>query len=545
MDKKKNDAPAVQSNNASSVSSISSSTSIAQNTAGKQGFLDGGKKKKSWDKSKCRCLPIDAKVYSLAIKVYDEQLLYGWDFTCNAIRVSDSKHYHIIGIKHFRDTYSDGGLFWKPAIEKPHYHIILRCGNRKERIRVKNALEGLGIYFRPGDDDWLWANHGVEAVGNFGSYATYLTHETEAAIADGKELYFIDELVSNLTEDEIVAVREGYIRVSTGTRKVTPQELVELDDTAYKLGYDLKNFDAWYGSLSFNIRSHSKMKTIRESYNRGVSARITDNSEVLRLCVYIKGEPNSGKTYASKHALAGKAIHVVEGGKTGKFDDLRPDHDAIIVSDDTCPNPLNMTDNYICRAYKRQNNNPAWAGNYFIVTSNLSFEEWLVACKISTKSKHYQAMISRFYICEIKQRKDGTNYLALQSASTRGSKEEQMQRVDMFMDFKSKFDATIKNYHPDIDTVDYSSLIDPSYKEEVEEHNAEVAEREKQLKIEADATARAERERQEEFLRGRFEVQFGRKPKDYECTDYEWMKQCLIDGKISPLYNPDSSVRDY
>ena len=224
---------------------------------------------------------------------------------------------------------------------------------------MKKVLDGLGIYFRPNDDNWLWAHHGVETVNDFGGYATYLTHETDAAIADGKELYYINELVSNLSEDEIIAIREGYIRVSTGTQKVTSQELVELDDIAYKLGYDLKNFDTWYNSLNFNIRSHSKTKTIRESYNRGVSARINDNSEVLRLCVYIKGEPNTGKTYAAQKALAGNAFYIADGGGSGKFDNLRADHDAIIISDDVCPNLLNMSDNYICRAYKRQNNNPA------------------------------------------------------------------------------------------------------------------------------------------------------------------------------------------
>ena len=77
----------------------------------------------------------------------------------------------------------------------------------------------------------------------------------------------------------------------------------------------------------------------------------------------------------------------------------------IIIDDDVCPNLLNMTDNYICRAYKRQSNNPAWTGKYFIVTSNYTFDEWIAMCKLG--EKHYEAAHSRFYICEIRQNQMG------------------------------------------------------------------------------------------------------------------------------------------
>lgn len=71
---------------------------------------------------------------------------------------------------------------------------------------------------------------------------------------------------------------------------------------------------------------------------------------MLRLCVFIYGEPNSGKTCASEKALSGKRYLTVKGSSTGKFDNLRVDHRSIIIADDVCPNLLNMTDNYIRRA---------------------------------------------------------------------------------------------------------------------------------------------------------------------------------------------------
>lgn len=103
-------------------------------------------------------------------------------------------------------------------------------------------MDCLGIFFRPGLDDIIWQEHGVETIGNFTGYAMYLTHETKEAIDDAKELYSIDELISNLTKDEIIHIREGYIRVSVNAHKVTGDELAALDQDAYNLGYALKIF---------------------------------------------------------------------------------------------------------------------------------------------------------------------------------------------------------------------------------------------------------------------------------------------------------------
>jgi hypothetical protein len=188
------------------------------------------------------------------------------------------------------------------------------------------------------------------------------------------------------------------------------------------------------------------MKTVKESYQRGVEKRIAEKKTVLRLCVFIKGNPNTGKTFASLEALQGKRIHTVEGGGTGKFDSLRADHEAIVISDDVCPNLLNMADNYICKVYKRQNNNPAWSGNYLIVTSNLCFEEWLDACKISQKA-HVNALKTRFYICEIVKNGDH-NRLELLSSSSRGTPQEIESKMNMFIDFQNKFNESMASYSP-------------------------------------------------------------------------------------------------
>jgi len=425
--------------------------------------VDAGKTGKRV-KKKGKFVPYKSKLYSVAIKCYEEQLPYGFEYTATQVQGLNPEDFQALMIRHDRDLVSDG--IWQVSTEKWHIHLIIRTSDKKKRFRLNKMMERLGIVYRPGKDDLLWENHGVETVGNFSGYATYLTHETPDAIRDGKQLYDISEIISNLTLNEIKQVRDGYYRATVGPHIVTAEELAEMDAQAYSLGYGLGDFDSWYGSQPFHVRASAKMRTIRESYFRGVEVRVRERTAVNRLCVYIQGEPNTGKTYAATKALAGKQVLTIGGGGTGKFDYLRPDHDAIVIDDDIAPNLLNMTDNYICRAYRRNNNNPVWAGEYFIVTSNLSFESWLRKCGIKTKAifegdetVHYKAMLSRFFVCRLKF-ENGVNRLALTSPSTRGSRKEQIERLKKYLDFRDKFDETMKGYKPGMNEVDYSGVIE-------------------------------------------------------------------------------------
>jgi hypothetical protein len=472
MDGIKKDASAVVRQDAS-VPQIISTNSIPQNTLVNQGQAssNGNSKKKS-KKGERHMLGYNASTYSAAFKFYNEQLPQGESALIQAIQKSDKRKVQILAIKHYRDTVTDG--IWAVAAVKPHWHVIVRMTNRKDRMTVCTILKDLHIKYRKGVDDELWMNHGVETTGNFPGYAMYLTHETKDAIRDAKERYDVSEIISNLTPEEVEQIRDGYIRVSE-KRKLTQDELVALDKEAYDMGYSMKNFDSWYNDQPFVVRSNAKMKVIKESYDRGVKARVDEHQEINRLCIFIQGDPNTGKTYAAKKALDGKRILPVGGGGTGKFDLLRPDHDAIVVDDDVCPNLLNMTDNYICRAYKRNSNNPAWAGCYFVVTSNLSFGEWLERCGIHTRERddfgmvhcsspmtaHFKAMKTRFFICRLKADENGVNHLALTSPSSRGSSQDQLERLNKFLEFKHKFDDTIASYVANSNYVDYSSFIEP------------------------------------------------------------------------------------
>lgn len=456
IDEKKDISVVGQKMSGGASNNVSLDKSISQKATSGKKF--GGKRQP-------KVLGNEAKVPNVALKFYDEQLPYGWQYTIDQILSLDSSKYQVIAICHDKDEVTDG--IWDIALDKKHYHVIFRCVNRKERIRIKTILSTLGIEFRKGQDDFLWINHGVETVGDFAAYANYLTHETAEAIADGKHLYDVTELVSNLNLKGIEQVRDGYTRILKDDLRVTTSDLMALDEEAWKLGYDLKNFQTWYDSLPFVIRSHSKVKTIRERYKSGVDQRIVDSVEVTRLCIFIEGDANTGKTFASERSIPANDIVTVRGGGTGKFDKLRPDHMGILIDDDVCPNLLNMTDNYPCYVYKRNSGNPVWAGDHFVVTSNKSFGEWLFDCGIKTscyenggykRTKHFEAMVSRFYICRI-EAQNGVNKLKLLSPSTRGTNDEQLKRLEMFMSFRETFNATISSYTPKSNKIDYSKFI--------------------------------------------------------------------------------------
>lgn len=410
-------------------------------------------------------LTMESKVTTLALKFYPEQLPGGWDNLKKIIKAIDKALYQVLAIMHYKDYLKDD--IWAPSNEKPHIHIIFRMTDTSKSIRVKQILQMLNVVFRQGIDDKLWKEHGAETCVHFDAYAMYLTHDTRQARLDGKAQYDVDEIVSNLNADEIQLVRDGYIRVSQQHHKVSLDEMIQIDKEAEQLGYNLKDFTDWYADLPFVIRKKSDMKTIRESYERGIHRRVNENTKINRLCVFIEGQPNQGKTYGAIQALAGKKILPVGGGGTGKFDRLSPSHEAIVIDDDVAPNLLNMTDNYICQAYKRQSSNPYWCGQYFVVTSNKNFKDWLESCGIKSDI-HVAAMFSRFYVCHI-ENVNGNNKLICDSVSTRGTATEQEERRDMFLEFQQRMNDSLQSYIPNSVSIDYSSVMPEKYLKDSEE----------------------------------------------------------------------------
>ena len=396
---------------------------------------------------KAKFLTMKSQVRMISIKCYEEQLPYGWEETVKRIKKISKDKWIVIAIKHDKDSVTDE--VWEPPLEKAHFHIIVKFVNG-DHPRVKNILEALDVVYRPIEDEVLWKNHGVEAIEDWVNMVTYLPHLTDDAKKDGKYEYGLEELVSNLTIEEIENIMGSYVH------KVKDTDLKTLDREAFEKGYSLYDFDDWYKDFDFEIKRKSDMKVIRESYQFGVQKRIEEHEEIIRLCIFIQGEKNQGKTYATRKALEGKKYLVTSPG-TGKFDELKATTQAIIIDDDVCPNLLNMTDNYMCKAYRRNKDNPAWTGDYFVVTSNLSFDEWLKESNI-TKESHIDAMHTRFYVCFVRNKK-----LVCKGKCTRGTMEVQEKRDRMYREFKKKFEESISQYNPQMYSTD---LFDVNTSEE-------------------------------------------------------------------------------
>ena len=320
----------------------------------------------------------------------------------------------------------------------------------------------LGVVFRPELDELIWRERGVERIKTLEQAVAYLTHETPECDVKGKELYDRDDIVSNLEPDEIDQLRDGYVRISHSKHKATVDEQIKLAQVAYNAGYaGDKSWREFVATLPFLLQKGSVYNLYRERYQLGVDDRMRERAEVLRLCVFIKGEANQGKTYAAKHAFDGRGFNIVEigdGGKTGKFDNINEDVDVLIIDDAIISDVLGMADNKVCRVYRRNGFNPYWCGEYFIVTSNLSFEDWAKYCGITDRTM--DAAKSRFYICEIVEQGDGRKFLHVPAdcISKRGTPEEQEQRRDRFIEFRKQFEKIVNEYRPNARAVDYSMV---------------------------------------------------------------------------------------
>lgn len=91
-------------------------------------------------------------------------------------------------IEHDRDLNKDGTL--KPR----HIHLLLRTVNSRTVVDVRNWFKGFT------DDKGLPVNTLGQEMHDIGSSFEYLTHDTEAAISEGKFRYDPADIVSNDVE---------------------------------------------------------------------------------------------------------------------------------------------------------------------------------------------------------------------------------------------------------------------------------------------------------------------------------------------------------
>lgn len=417
-------------------------------------------KKAKWTREGLRTLLPGDKPASFAVQFCDENCINGWEAVCRVIKDMDPDELQIIAICHDRDSSAAEGGPWRPSSIKRHFHAVIRGGEPSVKPRVGATLRRLGIAFRPGEDDWMRDAHGIEATGKLVGYIAFLLHGNGYQ-GDGEARYAASELVSNLPADKLEAICGFAMRGPAG--KLDAGAVDRLRDAARDLGRTFGNFDEWYDGLPFDHdQKAKKMKDLRKSYDLGVEERRGEDENVVRLSVFISGPHGSGKSTAAAMAVdaPNSGILRVGGGGRGRFDDLRPWTQAIIVDDDVSPGLLNLADNRITSPYSRGSNH-MWTGAYFIVTSNLSFDKWAVKCGVDIDQ--LSAARDRFYICAaIGEGRD--RHLGLQSESHRGSEQVERERLAMFLDFQERFNQALSSYDPKA-SIDYESYKDPAFRE--------------------------------------------------------------------------------
>lgn len=356
------------------------------------------------------------------------------------------RHWEVEAICHDRDEVANPDDMFAPAIVKPHFHVIIRDANNK-RFFVETVLKALGLHYQKEDSE-LFYEHGCTTVADFNAYSVYLTHETEQAKKDGKELYDLSEVMTNMTLDELKDIRAGYSRLQSKS-KLSDHDWNELANYASKLGDELGDFDAWSKSvLTFAQRTGRKFKALQDEFNKHLTDAVDDSPDLTRCCILISGNANDGKSWTTTHALQnlGEKIYPARSS-SGKYDGLQSTATAMTFDDRMITDALNVTDNRAVVLHGRgTGGDKAWLGRYVVVTTNLPIGDFFNN-QVRFNSQ-IDAIKSRFYTCILVYDYYGHGHLEVVDTCTRGTAKDIQARNDLFTRFADEFNKLIANYHP-------------------------------------------------------------------------------------------------
>ena len=330
--------------------------------------------------------------------------------------------YIAILIKHNKDEVTDG--VWEIATVKPHYHLLFKTRNYKDRLRTSTVLNRLGIHFDKEYDEALVKGNGLEVPEHFENYAKYLLHNTPQALKDNKFVYSISDLVMNIGVGEYIEMTAySHSKVRLSPKEVDEfvrNKIVEME----KAGMSLKDWDTLYDELPLDVkRSVRDVSILKKKFDFGLRKGIENYGILPKVNIYLKGAPNSGKTFTSLTVLRRRGrVHEITGGNTGKFDTMSPDKSCLLVDDNKVSDPLNLFDYKPAMTYRRGSGNAVCMTTTNIITRNDEFSDWLLECGIDAemyydsfgkphflvdddkkggyyrmvKQVHWDAMISRF-----------------------------------------------------------------------------------------------------------------------------------------------------
>lgn len=382
---------------------------------------------------------------------FDTQLKYLRDYFYGLTK--QTFDYWWDSIIHYRDTNIDD--LWGKSSEKPHAHLLtVSCrrqssNNKLIPHRISTLINSLGLNYRP-EDDIMMSRGGIIPL----SYQknehirsmVYHTHETvEAQETIGKELYDRSERYTNIPSDVLDEWYEYYFKFMNMSKRhdvelPTKAKISDYMDYAFDLGFHCDDLDDFLNSIPrHHLLANGVINSIRFMYEQGVTQFLKSPAakHLIRCCIYIQGEANTGKTHTTNLTFEELKIPCVniDGSDSGRFDNVTPSVKALLFNDTSVPNILNLADNKAVALYRRNRNNPIFCGNYIVITSNLSFNDFLA--KYAYQFAQRKAISSRFYVVELDPY---TSTLNVIDRSTRGLPDEISERDKLFDTFKETFE---------------------------------------------------------------------------------------------------------
>lgn len=353
-----------------------------------------------------------------------------------------------------------------PRPLKPHAHIVVesryfyRDGHTapfKFRTWRNDMYELMGLVLRSNKDGGIINNiKRIDLKSNdLESLIAYQDHDTYDGHSKGKYQYLPLEINPYRYSNDIEYSRsliDDYHRYDDYKRSKKTREIImskaewemQLYHDAKEVGLSGKSLKSWYNSLDLLFQTGRYDKVINKGYQEGATEFISNSSASIdntRCCIFIEGGPDIGKSHNSVKALQQLVGNVLDirGGKTGKFDNLTSDHQAIVVSDTGLCDYHGMLDDAFCFAYRRNNSNPLWCGKYLVITYNGDPSAYMRAFakdvwdKMTPENK--EALLSRLYHCECDE-----SGLHLLKRCSRGNNMD--ARDKLFLEFFDTF-----NYH--------------------------------------------------------------------------------------------------
>ena len=348
--------------------------------------------------------------------------------------------------------------------KKDHFHIVIWRVDEK-RFRVDQAVRALGLHFDGVRDANLMDKGAFQSVRNLKHALKYELHTTKKSQLDGKYQYSVNDLITNLSTDEIKNIYQAEVK-----DELSDDDWDELRKMAYKCGENLHDFGK-FANEHFNTRQQAQapFRVVKKAYDEGLKHGIPKCPDLPRLSIIISGDGNVGKSFNTKLACKDMKLNVCEAVfGSGKYDNLTAGDDVLLFDDTYASQLLEVSDNRPVAVRRRNTNNSPWVGRYMIVLTNQDGDSWLKSSSPyptengeirSDFQKTYDALKQRFIFCHVEWGDykaptfDRTNdvshdvHIVLDKPTDRGGDKYSEIHMKMYRDLVSHIEKHMKEYY--------------------------------------------------------------------------------------------------